>query len=110
MLDKVTPTAGESLVIWRRRENLNQVQAAALKEVHPDIYREWEADKREKDQPRYHAGELKPNEACYLLRRRSGKLQRDVAAEMGISRLWVIQMEDGSAPVDRLLEYWKNQQ
>lgn len=102
----VTPTRGESLVIWRRREGLNQVDAAAKYGVHPDRYRDWEADKRDDDQPRKHLGQLKPHEVCYLLRRRAGKTQREVAAAIGMTRLWVIKMEEGTAPVERLREFW----
>ena len=32
--------------------------------------------------------------------------QREIAAALGCTRLWVIQMEDGKAPVERLREYW----
>ena len=106
MLNKVTPTKGESLVIWRRREGFNQVQAAHQYAVHPDIYREWEADRRSHDQPFYHAGALKPHEVCYLLRRRDNKTQREVAQAIGLTRLWLIKMELGEANPERLLEYW----
>lgn len=101
----VTPTRGESLVLWRRRKGLNQVQAAAEYGVHPDRYRDWEADKRD-DPPRQHLGQLKPHEVCYLLRRRAGKTQREVAASIGMTRLWVIKMEEGTAPIERLREFW----
>lgn len=106
MANKVTPTKGESLIIWRRRQGFNQVQAAAEYNVHPDRYRDWEADKRTEDQPRQHLGPLKPHEVCYLLRRRADKTQREVAADIGMTRLWVIKMEEGTAPVERLREYW----
>ena len=106
MANKVTPTKGESLIIWRRRKGFNQVQAAAEFDVHPDRYRDWEADKRLEDQPRQHLGPLKPHEVCYLLRRRDNKTQREVAADIGMTRLWVIKMEEGTAPVERLREYW----
>lgn len=110
MLNKLTPTKGESLVIWRRRKQLNQIDAARYYAVRPDTYRGWEADRRTHDQESYHAGELKPHETCYLLRRRAGKYQKDIATEMGISRQWVIQMEEGTAPVERLVAYWEAKQ
>lgn len=102
----ITPTKGESLLIWRRREGFNQVEAARAFDVSVDKYREWEADRSPADQPRKHLGQLKPNEVCLLSRRREGLTQREVAVKMGCTRLWVIQMEDGSAPVDRLREFW----
>lgn len=102
----ITPTRGESLVLWRRRKGLNQIQAAEEFEAHPDRYREWEADKRVDDQPRKHLGQLKIHEICFLLRRRAGKTQREVAEAIGLTRLWVIKMEEGTAPTERLREYW----
>lgn len=102
----ITPTKGESLLIWRRREGLNQTRAAEEFGVHVDKYREWEADRSLPDQPRKHLGQLKPHEVCVLYRRRAGLTQKEVAARVGCTRLWVIQMEDGSAPADRLREFW----
>ena len=93
-------------MLWRRRKGLNQVQAASEYNVHPDRYREWEADRRTEDQPRRHLGELKPHELCLLARRRAGLTQRQVAEAIGTTRLWVIKMEEGAAPVERLREYW----
>lgn len=106
MAAKLKPTRGESLLIWRRRKNLTQAAAAKSYSVTPDRYREWEADKRKIDQPRYSAGKLKPHEVCYLLRRRAGKLQYKFAAELGVTKQWLIQMEDGRANSDRLRAYW----
>lgn len=102
----LTPTRGESLLLARRRKGMNQIEAANEYAVHVDKYRDWEADRRTDDQPRAHLGQLKPHEVCFILRRRAGKTQREIAAALGVSRLWVIQMEDGKAPVDRLREYW----
>jgi len=105
MATELTLSRGEALLVERRRRGLNQVRAAGEWEVHPDKYREWEADRRD-DTPEVEVGELKPHEVCYLKRRRSGKTQREIAAALGLTRLWVIMMEDGKAPVDRLVEYW----
>ncbi|QYW02154.1 hypothetical protein CPT_Sonora_051 [Stenotrophomonas phage Sonora] len=102
----ITPSKGESLLVARRRLGLNQVDAAAAFGVHPDIYREWEADKRTAGQPWKRLGALKIHEVCMLLRRRKGMTQRELAKQMGCTRLWVIQMENGEAPAERLREHW----
>lgn len=99
-------TRGERLFIWRRRKGINQEHAAYRFKVHVDIYRDWERDKREKDQPSMNAGSLSISETCVILRRRAGMTQRELADKMEITRLWVIQMEDGVAPIDRLRRYW----
>lgn len=106
MAATVTPTHGESLVIWRRRKRLNQVEAAKEFNVHVDKYRDWEADKGE-TVPRRHLGKLKTHEVCYLMRRRVDMTQRELAVRSGCTRLWVIMMEDGTAPADRLKHFWK---
>lgn len=102
----INPTKGESLFIARRRAGLNQMEAAEEHGVHVDTYRDWEADKRTKDQPWKRLGALKIHEVCVLLRRRAGKTQRQLSASMGCTRLWIVQMETGEAPADRLREYW----
>lgn len=103
----ITPTRGESLLLWRRRADLGQVAAAKLFEVSHDIYWQWETDRRTEGQPRKHLGQLKMHEVCFLLRRRAKVSQRKLAELMGITRLWVIQMEAGTAPVERLRNHWK---
>lgn len=101
----ITLTKGESLLIWRRRLGFNQIQAAGECNVQPDHYRDWEMDKRE-DAPRRLLGQLKPHELCLILRRRAGKTQREIASALGCSRLWLIHIENGNAPVERLCDYW----
>lgn len=102
----VNPTPGEALLIWRRRNDWNQVQAAEKLGVHVDRYREWETDKLA-DAPRKPYGHLKVHETCFLLRRRAQMTQRALAKLLGCTRLWVIRMEEGTAPSERLKLYWK---
>lgn len=101
----VTPSRGESLVIWRRRNGLSQKQAAQVCGVSPDRYREWESGNVASPK-RYHAGQLTPQEMCILLRRRKGWTQEELARRMGCTRTWIQNMETGKAPADRLRTYW----
>jgi len=41
-----------------------------------------------------------------VLRKRSGKAQKEIAAEMRRSRMWVVLMERGDANPTELLRYW----
>lgn len=102
----ITPTRGESLFIARRRKGLNQIDAAAARGVHPDVYRAWETDQRTHDQPYQRLGALQLNEVCVVVRRRAKKTQREVAKALGCTRVWVNRMETGMEPAERLREYW----
>lgn len=107
-------TAGESLAIDRRRRrtasgrHLNQTERADQLRVAVDVYRAWEADQTTKEGKRQaKLTSLEDYEKCFLLRRRSGKLQRELAQEVGCSRLWLNKMETGQAGCDDLVAYWK---
>lgn len=102
----ITPSKGESLYLARRRKKQSQVAAAKARGVSEDTLREWERDRKVEAQPWAPLGKLSVAEVCVVLRRRAGKTQRQIAAEMGITRLWVIQMENGVAPVERLRSFW----
>jgi hypothetical protein len=103
----VEPTSAENLLLWRRRRGLNQVEAAAEMDVPVDRYRAWEAGDHPSKPPHRYLGKLRVYELCFLLRRRKGLLQRELAKALGCTRLWVIRMEEGTAPAARLIEYWK---
>jgi transcriptional regulator with XRE-family HTH domain len=98
-------TKGERLVIWRRRLRYKQKEAAAYFAVTVDTYADWEKGRRE-DVPVIRL-EPRPFELCYVLRRRARMTQKALAAQLGMTRLWVIKMEEGSAPVERLRAYWR---
>jgi DNA-binding transcriptional regulator YiaG len=103
----IKPTPGERLYIWRRRSGMSQTDAAAHYKVHVDRYRAWESDARVKGRrPNQPLGHLRSNEQCVLMRRREKLTQREVAEAIGVSRLWVIMMEDGKAADDRLCQHW----
>lgn len=105
----VITTKAEALYLWRRRQaGMSQTLAAAALGVGVDIYRDWETGRRDHDVPqmRKRLGALKPCEVCAILRRREGLTQRQLAKLMGCTRLWVLQMEAGNAPDDRLREHW----
>ena len=82
----------ERLIVFRRRKGLSVSKEELLKiaEVPP------------------HPEDITESERCYILRRRLGKTQRQCAAELGISRYWFNQMEQGKAPCDTLVRYWSN--
>ncbi|AAT69508.1 repressor [Alphaproteobacteria phage PhiJL001] len=50
---------------------------------------------------------IQVHEKCLIYRRRAGKTQREVARDLGVSRLWVNKMENGLESCDQLLWYWE---
>lgn len=74
--------------------------------VSPTLYTAYETGEREFRRPVPPLGSLTPQEQCIIRRRRAGLLQQEVASALGCSRFWVMRMETGEAPVDRLVEFW----
>lgn len=99
-------TRGERLTIDRRRRGERQRAAAARHGVALSRYSRWERDLDPKA-PSVRVGTLKAHERCYLMRRRCGKTQEAIAADMGICRYWLNRMELGEADCTDLACYWE---
>lgn len=110
MLDKLKPTTAELLYVWRKREELNQKDMAAKFGVSRVRWGKWE---RGEETPSVEVPlgveDLHEYEKCALARRRTGATQGDVASAVGVSRWWLIQMEAGKAPGEKLTSYWRAQ-
>lgn len=113
MLDKTALTAPERLQVWRRRLGLNQLEAGAHFGVGEREYGDTELGRTTaprlrvpKAAPKWF-GQMSQNELCFILRRRSGLSQRELAHKLRLTRMWVNRMEAGVAPIDRLASYWK---
>ena len=99
-------TDGEQLFLRRRREGWNQAQAAAHMQVTIDQYRLKEHDELKIDSPLW--PEPTGAEKCVIYRRRAGMTQKDVAAAIGRSRLWVNRMERGLEDATPLVCFWES--
>ena len=105
MTTPLTPTRGELLYLSRLRKGLTVAEMARRRKV--DLYTYQQMERGEIDcHLREPITPLKPYEICRLLRRRNGMKQKDLAAKMGYSRLWVHKMESGKAPVVWLANFW----
>lgn len=101
-------TPGEKLVLRRRRDNHNQVEAAEKLGVGLRTYRRWEQDEEVPPRTALRAlGVVPLHEQCYLARRRKGVQRQQLAKKLKVSRLWITLMEQGKAPVALLANYWK---
>lgn len=99
-------TKSERLLIWRRRRGLYSWQAAKIFRVTRKRFILWEEDKG--DIPYVSLpSPLKDFEACYLLRRRSGIKQSQLARDLKLSRNWIHRMETNKEDCRRLVEYWE---
>lgn len=104
-------TAGEALLMQRRRRDQDQFAAAKRCGVARATYQQWEMDlvaapEHHVARAREAVGALRDYEACMLLRRRFGLSAFEMGKLVGLSRQWVSTMERGSAPADTLIEYW----
>lgn len=100
-----TLTQAECLLLERRRRGESQTRAARRYRIPVSRYVAWERGTREITKP---VSEIVPTpcEKCVVLRKRSGKAQKEIAAEMRRSRMWVVLMERGDANPTELLRYW----
>lgn len=51
-------------------------------------------------------GELQAHELCFIKRRRENMTQQQCADLIGVARYWLMLMETGKAPSDRLEAFW----
>lgn len=100
-------TKGERLMIRRRRMNLSQSEMANELGVSLYRYRLWEAGEDLAEAPKITLGRIHDFEVCVIQRRRAGVDAKKLAAQLGVSRWWLTQMEYGRGPADRLVTYWK---
>ena len=99
------------MFVLRRREGRSQVQAAERYLVSRFTYGQWENDKIAlpddslAELPR--VCHLEFYEICVLYRRRAGRSQREVAADLGYCKWWINQMEHGRVKCDALIWHWE---
>jgi transcriptional regulator with XRE-family HTH domain len=100
-------TDGERLLLYRRRRGWTQLEAAKSYGVGVTLYKSWEtAEVRYKPPPRAQLNHVRAREVCFILRRRLGITQKELAARMGICRYWLYSMEQGDVSAKQLIEYW----
>ena len=96
----------ECFLIYRRRQGLSQGQMATMYDMKRRRYSEFEAGIIDADMPNIRILPLSAAELCFLWRRRTGETQKKMAEDMGVARYWLMLMETGKAPSDKLEAYW----
>ena len=109
MLNTRDLTPGERLILDRRREGMTKAATAAAYGVTLYRYSQWEAGTWSEEIPTPSLGRLAVHESSHIQRRRAGLSVVDFAKAIGTSAWWVTRMEAGTAPPDRLVEFWARQ-
>lgn len=105
-------TPGEILFLWRKRKMLNQEEAAKLSDCSIFNYKKAEYDEpiegfRYSRLVVFDPNNIHDHEKCMIHRRRSDKLQRQIAKATGVSRTWINRQEKGLEDCSKLLAYWE---
>jgi len=112
MKDKLELSNCELLLINRLRSGLTQEQAADALDMTRNQYGLLERNETACVNGKFQFVSkedilpLNDGEHCLILRRREDKTQEECADEMGITRFWFNQMEQGKAPSQPLIEHW----
>lgn len=102
-------TAGERLLLERRRAQETKAQAAARHGVTLYRYELWEAGKDDQA-PRVPVGALEFREASLVMRLRAGAGVAQFAEVLGVSSEWVRRMERGEVSDEALRTFWRHRQ
>lgn len=101
-------TAGEKVLLDRRRRGINQEDMAQALGI---PRRKLMAIERGRVEPSTTPilEELEPYEACLILRRRAGMTLTDMSEKIRMSRWWICRMERGTVNYQPLVKYWENE-
>ena len=102
-------TRGEKLYIRRKRLGLSQIEMSVDLGVIYCRYRAMEQDLEGSDPPFISLGKLRECESYCVSRVRAGVNKTALAEKIGVSVYWLRQMEQGTAPIKRLADYWEAQ-
>lgn len=103
-------TPAEILIVWRRRKQWNQKKAAEHYGISHFNYAVAECGKIRKVKLKIpNISPLHDHEKCFILRKRTGKTQEEIAANLGCGKYWLRLQEVGKVSCKKLLTYWMTQ-
>lgn len=103
---KMPLSPSEKLLIWRRRGKITQRQAAKIYKMPEKKYRNWEKGLYDWDPNIDVIMPLDDQEKCFLLRKRFGYEQGDIAKRIGATRTMITEAENYNVPIAPLKEFW----
>lgn len=96
------------LEIIRRRAGQTRKQTALALQVSPSTLYNWEKGKtKAKITIKENLSELTETEQFFLHRKMAGMTQGQLAKKLGVSRYWIILMEQGKVDGKRIRKYWE---
>lgn len=100
----------EELLLWRRRNNLTQGEAADWLGVPHFTYKRAEyGTSNNFEYGSVKLGKLQQHELCLVYRKRSNKTQEEIANKIGCSLYWFRKQETGKVSTAKLIAYWTKQ-
>lgn len=101
-------TAGEALLITRRRLNESQEIFAKRFNLSRNSYGRIERDLETNDKVAIpEVSELTGKEKCLIIRKRKNLTQEECAKLSGVTRFWFNQIENGRVQNKDILEFWR---
>lgn len=98
---------GETLLIWRRRRDWNQSQAADYFGVSVFTYKLAEYGKISLKKKITAITDILPYERCLIYRKRATLTQQALAKQLGVGRYWLRLQEAGRVNCEKLLAHWE---
>ena len=103
----ISPTPGERLLIWRRRNGTSIPEACTIFETSKTIIKKWEQGERH-DVPYVELYMLQAWERCFLVRYRNRISLVTMAITMGVHRDTITHWERGRKDWTKLADYWQS--
>lgn len=106
-IGEIVLTPQEMLLLWRRRKQWNQKKAAEHYNVPYVTYNFAESGKAKNFKyKKMNLLPLKDHEKCFILRRRAGKTQEEIATQIGCGVYWLRLQELGKVKAPKLVAHW----
>lgn len=107
MTQYLSPTPGERLILWRRRKNFTQRQAAKIFEISPHIVSMWEQGTKH-NAPYIELYVIREYERCFLVRYRNQLPIKVMATTLGVSSILFSRWERGIGRFEKLIDYYES--
>lgn len=99
----------ERWLLWKRRLGLTQVEAASDYNVSEDTVVGWDRGNGKIPSVGIGRGDPTPGEMCWLARRVARREINDIARDLRVTRISILNWEKDRGGTQRLIRYWDSQ-